>query len=69
MYGGRECRKLVQKLKNRGIVDYSTVTFKTDGAPVFVSSSCLIWPILLIRNEIPSQELIAKHRRAMCYWQ
>lgn len=32
---------------------YATVTFNTDGAPLFTSSTYSIWPIYLMLNELP----------------
>ena len=36
--------------------DYVTVTFNTDGIPVFKSSNYSFWPMFLLINELPYKQ-------------
>ncbi|XP_051172372.1 uncharacterized protein LOC127288776 [Leptopilina boulardi] len=62
VYDGKLYRKFVKSLSADHKHTYATVTFNTDGAPLFKSSNCAIWPIYLMVNELPfnirSKELI-----------
>lgn len=62
IYDGRRYRKFVENLNDTDRHNYATVSFNTDGAPLFESSSYSIWPIFLMVNEVPmhvrSKELI-----------
>lgn len=53
IYDGKEYRKFVETLSDLDKRGYATVTFNTDGSPVFESSTCSIWPIQLQINELP----------------
>ena len=53
IYDGKEYRKFVKSLASADRSRYATMTFNTDGAPVFESSSYSIWPIQLMINELP----------------
>lgn len=46
-----------QRLKRDGILKEGdlTVTFNTDGSPLFKSSETSIWPIQLTLNELPPE--------------
>lgn len=53
IYDGKCYRKFVSQLSKKDRNKYATVTFNTDGAPLFCSSSYSIWPIFLMVNELP----------------
>lgn len=53
IYDGQAYRKFVENLNPSERKSYITLTFNTDGAPVFESSSYSIWPIQIVVNEIP----------------
>ncbi|XP_043476020.1 uncharacterized protein LOC122507401 [Leptopilina heterotoma] len=53
IYDGKLYRKFVNSLNEEDKHNYATVSFNTDGAPLFESSSCTIWPIYLMLNELP----------------
>ena len=64
MFEGKEYRRIVGELKEGGIQDYATLTFNTDGAPVFKSSFQSIWPMQFIVNETPIEERL--HNPILC---
>lgn len=53
IYDGKRYRDFVKKLSEYDRHAYASVTFNTDGAPLFASSSYSIWPIYLMVNELP----------------
>ncbi|XP_051156773.1 uncharacterized protein LOC127278885 [Leptopilina boulardi] len=53
IYDGKLYRNFVKNLSENDKRSYATVTFNTDGAPLFTSSSYSIWPIFLMVNELP----------------
>lgn len=50
---GKYYRHFVKDLSLSDQNNYITVVFNTDGAPLFKSSSYLIWPIYIMVNELP----------------
>ncbi|XP_051176780.1 uncharacterized protein LOC127291625 isoform X1 [Leptopilina boulardi] len=62
IYDGKEYRNFVNSLSETDKRGYATVTFNTDGAPLFKSSTYSIWPVYLMVKELPfsvrSKELI-----------
>lgn len=50
--------QIYKSLKSSGALKWGdlTVTFSTDGSPVFNSSRASVWPIQLIINEVPAPE-------------
>ena len=52
IYDGELYRNLASESILQGI-SYVTVTFNTNGIPVFQSSKYLLWPLDLIVNEFP----------------
>ena len=52
-------RNFIKRLPNSDRHNCVSVTFNTDGAPVFKSSSFSIWPIYLCINEIPIQSRLS----------
>lgn len=62
IYDGKRYWEFVKNLNPKDRHTYATVTFNTDGAPLFESSSYSIWPIFIMVNELPyhvrSRELI-----------
>lgn len=53
IYDGKNYRNLIKSLQNDLEHSYATVTFNSDGSPVFESSSYSIWPIQIMVNELP----------------
>ena len=53
IYDGKMYRNFVKSLSEADKHQYATATFNTDGAPLFESSTCSIWPIYLMVNELP----------------
>lgn len=53
IYDGKCHRKFIKSLNECDRHAYTTVTFNTDGAPLFTSSTYSIWPIYLMVNELP----------------
>lgn len=62
IFDGKRYRDFRNSLSESDKHQYVTVTFNTDGAPLFKSSTQSIWPIFLMVNELPfdvkSKELI-----------
>lgn len=56
IYDGKAYRLFVRNLPGSDRFAYVSVAFNTDGAPVFESSDCNMWPIYIVLNEIPVQE-------------
>ena len=53
-------RQLRNSLPNEKKDNFATITFNSDGVPVFESSSFSLWPIQCIVNEIPYKARMAK---------
>ena len=53
IYYGQLYRKFVESLSESDRHQYATITFNTDGAPLFESSTCSIWLIQLMVNKLP----------------
>ena len=53
IHDGKLYRKFVKSLSDADKHRYASVTFNTDGAPLFKSSNHSIWPIYLMVNELP----------------
>ena len=53
IYDEKRYREFVKSLSESDKYRYATVTFNTDGAPLFESSRYSIWPIYLMVNELP----------------
>lgn len=53
IYDGKRYRDFVNNLSECDRHAFATVTFNTDGAPLFTSSAYSIWPIYLMVNELP----------------
>ena len=53
IYDGKLYRRFVNDLLPAVRNRYVSVTFNTDGAPLFESSSYSIWPVYLMINELP----------------
>ena len=53
IYDGKLYRRFVKSLDSSVQKNYVSVTFNTDGAPIFESSSYSIWPIYIMLNELP----------------
>ena len=53
IYDGKRYREFVKSLSTEDQHRYATVTFNTDGAPLFKSSNYSIWPIYVMVNELP----------------
>lgn len=53
IYDGKLYKDFVKSLNETDRNQYATTIFNTDGAPVFESSTCSIWPIYLMLNELP----------------
>ena len=54
IYDWKRYRNFIKQLSEDDKKRYATVTFNTDGAPLFRSSKCSIWPIFLMINELPN---------------
>ena len=54
IYDGKRYRNFMKQLSGNDKKRYTTVTFNTDGAPLFESSKCSIWPTFLMINELPN---------------
>ena len=52
-YDGKQYQRFVKTLDPTIKNNYVTVTFNTDGAPLFESSSYSVSPIYLMINELP----------------
>lgn len=53
IYDGGEYRKLIKTVQNDSKNSYATISFNSDGSPVFESSTYAIWPIQIMVNELP----------------
>lgn len=53
---GKKYRDFVKQLSKKDRKNYTTITFNTDGAPIFESSTQSMWPIYLMINELPMEE-------------
>lgn len=53
IYDGRVYRRIIESLPARDRLSYVTITFNSDGSPVFKSSKTSIWPMQLLINELP----------------
>lgn len=49
---------LYKKLKTSGALEWGdlTITFNTDGSPIFKSSKASVWPLQFVINEVPASE-------------
>lgn len=53
IYDGKLYKAFVKNLSPSDRNNYITITYNTDGAPLFESSQYSIWPIYLMINELP----------------
>lgn len=53
IHDGQKYKDFVSYLPEDRKKSYLTVSFNSDGSPIFKSSKCSIWPIQIIPNEIP----------------
>lgn len=53
IYDGKMYRDFKKSLNASDKYQYATVSFKTDGVPLFENSTSSIWPIYIMINEIP----------------
>lgn len=53
IYDGKLYKAFLQSLDPETRHKYLTVTFNTDGGPLFESSTYSIWPLFLEVNELP----------------
>ena len=56
IYDGLCYKKILASLPNHEKNSYATVTFNSDGSPIFKSSKFAIWPIQININEVPFHE-------------
>ena len=53
IHDGRYYHNFRQSLNGDDRNNYATLTFNSDGSPVFKSSKCSVWPIQIYLNEVP----------------
>ena len=64
IHNGNEYEEFVECLPADRKKSFATVTFNSDGSPVFKSSKFSIWPIQIILNEVPVH---VRHANSIIY--